>query len=331
MSDYRMEFINTVAESLVGKLTDLQLELVVDEITKALKDYELVESKNELIVYEGVNEKILKRFCACLMIEGKSEKTIKAYRHTIKSMFNTVQKDFTDIGVYDIRMFLAIEKQRGISNRSLENTRANMSAFFQWMTQEELIYKNPCMKIKPIKYTEKVRLPFSSVEIDMLRSACKNNKERAMIELFLSTGVRVSEFVNIKLSDVDFNNLSIHVTKGKGDKERTVYMSELAKSHLQKYILESDHNSEYLFITKLKNCYTTGGIRSLLNAISKRAGVDDVHPHRFRRTFASSLASRGMDIQEIKVLMGHSDINTTLEYVYTSDSKVQNSYKRFIA
>jgi len=331
MTDNRMHFINSVTESLAGRLSNLQLEMVADELTKALWDYELVEAKNELIVYEGVNENIVKRYCACLMIEGKSEKTINAYRYTIKSMFDCVQKDYTDIGVYDIRMFLAMEKQRGISNRSLENTRANLSAFFQWMTREEIILKNPCMGIKPIKYTKKVKLPFSSVEIDMLRSACNTNKQRAMVEILLSTGVRVSEFVNIKITDVDFNNLSIHITKGKGDKERTVYMSELAKSHLQKYLLESEHNNGFLFLDRFHHQYKPDNIRKLLNCIADRAKVDNVHPHRFRRTFATTLANRGMDIQEIKVLMGHSDINTTLEYVYTSDNKVQNSYKRYIA
>ncbi len=331
MSDYRNKFIKSVEESLVGVLSDVQLEIVTDEITKALKNYDLVEAEHAIIEYSGINEATLKRFCACMMIEGKSEKTIEQYKRTAEKLIMSVKKNYSDMNVYDIRLFMAYEKQRGVSNRTLENTRANLSAFFQWMTQEELINKNPCMNISPIKYTDKVRMPFSSVEIDALRLACKNEKERAIIELLLSSGVRVSELTNIKTCDIDFNNLSIHITKGKGAKERTAYINELAKTHISKYIMNRGVVGEYLFYNKKKQPLNPGGVRHLLKELGKRANVDNVHPHRFRRTFASGMASRGMELQEIKKLLGHSDINTTLTYVYTSDDKTQISYKRYSA
>lgn len=331
MSEYRTEVIKKATEALAFILSAEQIETVAEEMTKALDGYDVQPKHTEIVPYDGANEVILKRFMACLLIGGKSEKTIAQYRRTAEKLAKSVQKHYTDMDVYDVRLFLAYEKSRGVSSRTIENTRANLSSFFQWLTQEDLIAKNPCMTIDPIKYPEKVRLPFSSVEIDALRLACKTPKERAIVELLLSSGVRVSEMTNMRIEDVNFNDLSIHVTKGKGSKERTAYMNELARTHLQTYLIGRKETGSYLFYNHKHEQLNPGGVRHILKMIADRAGVTNVHPHRFRRTFASGLANRGMDIQEIKKLLGHSDINTTLEYVYTSDEKVQISYKRYSA
>jgi len=206
-----------------------------------------------------------------------------------------------------------------------------ISSFFTWLLDEELIQKNPCHTIKPIRYEDKVRLPFSSVEIDAMRSACKNAKERAIIEVLLSSGVRVSELCSIKLDDVDFEHMSIKVREGKGSKQRTVYFNEVAKKHLLEYLNGRNTNGEYVFYNKKRQPLNPGGVRHILKTIEERSGTTNVHPHRFRRTFATGLANRGMDVQEIARLLGHANINTTMEYVYTSDEKIQNSYRRFIA
>ena len=206
-----------------------------------------------------------------------------------------------------------------------------IAAFFQWLLKEDHIAKNPCMNIPAIKYPDKVRLPFSTVEIDKLRFACSTTRERAIVELLLATGIRVSELTGLRVDDINFANMSVHVRNGKGAKERTVYMTDLARQHLQAYLMERKTISDGLFMTKFGEPIMPGGIRDMMRNLGKRAGVDNVHPHRFRRTFATGLANRGMDIQEIKKLLGHSDINTTMKYVYTSDEKAQASYMRYSA
>lgn len=328
MANYKLQFIQSTEEALAFILDNETREKVIDQITRTLSEYEVVRAETALAEYQGVNETLLKKYCACLLIGGKSKKTIAQYKRTAEKLFRTVQKNFTDMDVYDLRLFLAVEKQRGISNRTLENTRANLSAFFHWLHQEDLITKNPCSNISPIKYTDKVRLPFSSVEIDALRFACKNEKERAIVELLLSSGVRVSELTGMKVQDIDFQKMSVHVTNGKGAKERTTFMNDLARKHLQAYLSKRTIFGEYLFYNKKGAPLNPGGVRHLLNEIGKRANVDNVHPHRFRRTFASSMADRGMNIQEIRKLLGHTNINTTLEYVYTSDEQVHVSYMK---
>jgi len=329
--DYRTELINDVQSKIYDMFPTEQTDIFIDALTNVLNEYSVAKSSTEVATYDDGNARLLKKYSACLIVDGKSEKTVLAYSYTIRKLAELLQKPYQDTDTFDIRYFLALEKQRGISDRTLENMRANLSAFFQWMTLEEIIPKNPCMRIAPIKYADKVRFPFSSVEIDALRSACKNLKERALIEFLLSSGVRVSELSDMKVTDIDMDTLSVHVVCGKGAKGRKTYIDELCKSHLQKYLLAREETHDILFCNRLHEKMKPGGIRFILKSIGKRAGVEDVHPHRFRRTFATNLSKRGMDIQEIRKLLGHSNINTTLEYIYTDDSKVHASYRQYTA
>ena len=331
MSDYRQQLINSIEVSLATILDHDTHELVTRKILRILSDYDVAKRCTDIAIYDDTNDRMIKTYCACLLVDGKSEKTIYGYRRALKSFSVFIGKNFTDVGVYDIRYYLACEKDRGISNRTVENTRARLSAFFQWMTAENMIPKNPCMNIKPIKYADEVRKPFSPVELDMLRSSCRNLKERAIIEVFVTSGLRVSELCGLDVTDIDFASLTVHVRHGKGDKERITYINDVAKVHLQKYLLSRPDQLEAMFCNKNHVRIRCGGVRHILKELEKRSGVSNVHPHRFRRTFATGLAARGMPLQEIQRLMGHNNINTTLEYVYTDDKKIQASYRQFIA
>lgn len=330
--DYRTQFIRSVEEAMLPILAEGETrERVIGAVVRIHNDYEITERSTDLVIVDDTNVRILKRYTACLMIDGKSEKTIEQYRREVSKLADVLHKNYPDMGVYDIRYYLACEKERGIFDRTLENSRANLSAFFQWMTQEEIIQRNPCMTIKPIKYKDKIRYPFSAVEIDCLRSACRNKKERALIEILIASGVRVSELASMEKTDIDMATLSVHVRNGKGKKERTTYITDLAKTHLQKYLMARKETGPALFYNHSGKVLLSNGIRYILKQIGERAGVDNVHPHRFRRTFATGLAARGMDIQEIQKLLGHSNVNTTMEYVYIDGDKIQRSYKQYIA
>lgn len=331
MADYKTELITDVTGALITKLDPADVETVSDEMVVALRDYEVTKRVTDLVQYDGINEMILKRYRACLIIAGKSPKTIKAYERQIQILFRVLQKNYTDMTVSDLRYFLAYEKSRGVSNRTLENTRVQISSFFTWLLDEELINKNPCRTIKPIRYTEKVKLPFSSIEIDAMRSACKTKKERAIIELLLASGVRVSELCAARVTDINFDSMTFNVLEGKGGKQRTVYINDLAKKHLLNYLEDRNVDGDYLFYNKKKDPLNPGGVRHILKTIETRAGITNVHPHRFRRTFATNLSNRGMEVQEISKLLGHVNLNTTMEYVYTSDERVHVSYMKYSA
>lgn len=328
--DYRMFFLQDVETALVAKYGAIQAADIADQVAKVLNGYEIMERCTDLVLQDDQNERLLKRYSACLAIDGKSKKTIYMYIRTVRKLSDAIQKPFPDMGAYDIRFFLGMEKERGVSNVSLENTRSYLSAFSQWMTNEEVIPKNPIAKLKPIKCPKEIKKPFSEVEIDALRGACRSLKERALIEILLSTGVRVSELAGMEIKDINQSTLSVHVIHGKGNKERMTYTTAVALKHLLAYLHDRSGNCQALFSNYKNGPLGVTGIQYILAEIGKRSGVENVHPHRFRRTFATGLAKRGMEIQEIQQLLGHANINTTMRYVYVDADKVQSSYRKFI-
>lgn len=331
MSDCKMKLVRNFQNALAYKLPADKAVIITETLIKVLDDFDVSEACREIAIRDDRNDRILKQYCACLYVDGKSEKTIYQYRNTCRKLAEALGKPFDQMGAYDIRYFLACEKERGLSNRSLENMRSNISAFFQWMSKEDIIPKNPCMAINPIKYEDVVRKPFSEVEIDKLRSACRTKKERAVIELLLSSGIRVSELTALEVSDISMSDFSVHVKCGKGGKGRVTYTTPVALKHLNDYWNTRTEEGSMAFYNNKHQGIQPGGIRIMLKSLGNRAGVDNVHPHRFRRTFATTLATRGMDVQDIKTLLGHSNIGTTMEYVCIDTSKVSASYRQHIA
>ena len=323
--DLRNEFLDNV-KLAVMEFDDA--DIIVSKVAMLLDHYELSERVTDLVQIDNENVNMLKTYTSSMIIDGRSKTTIQHYIRELKNFNSYINgKDFKDVNAYDVRSYLAKRKLDGLSNRTLDNIRSILVAFYGWMNNEDYMSKNPCVCIKPIKYTDEVKLPFSNVEIDKLRSACKNTKERAIIEFLLASGVRVAEFCDLNVEDVDFFENKIRIRHGKGDKERYTYMNDLAKEHLLRYL--DGRTAGALFRTKRQGRYTKGGVRYLLHSLEKRAGIDDVHPHRFRRTFATSLASRGMRVQEIQKLLGHANINTTMVYVSLSDADTKYSYMKF--
>jgi len=331
-SDPRLSLLKSIEQRLYNVLDPEDAEELTEAITIILADYEVTDRCTDVAVLDTTNEKILKTYCACLVVEGKSEKTIYQYRRSIQKFSEFLGKPFPEVGTYDVRYYLASEKQRGISERSIENLRANLSAFFTWLYTEEMIPKNPMKAIKPIVYEEEIRKEFSEVEIDKLKSACRTTRERAIVETLLATGVRVSELSEMKVGDIDYKAMEVVVEHGKGGHKRTTYITPVAISHLEAYFDErSEKEGIYLFYNKNHEKLESGGIRHSLKQIAKRAGVDDVHPHRFRRTFATRLAMRGMDVREIQILLGHRNLNTTMLYINNNKESVKANYRKLVS
>ena len=331
MSNCKLNVVREIERTLAGRLDQEQVTMVSEAVIKALANYDVTEMQTDIVPRESENERLLKQYCACLFVDGKSKHTIYQYRRACNRLAETIGKPFTEIGAYEIRYFLACEKSRGITASSVETYRAIFSAFFQWLTNEEVIQKNPCANIKPGKVNDAVRLPFSDIEIDALRSACETDKERALIELLLSSGIRVSEFSGLEIGDVDTQKMTVHVRHGKGDKARVTYLTNVALKYLTAYWNSRKEDGVSAFYNGKHQPLGVCGVRYILKGIAERAKVSNVHPHRFRRTFASGLAARGMDVQDIQRLLGHTDINTTMRYVYISNEKIESSYKQHIA
>lgn len=331
MKDYNSLFIKSVEQRLSTLFDSDQISDIVNILVVSLSDFDIMEKNTDLVSLDSTNEMLLKNYCACMAINGLSKNTINQYSFVLSKVSDYIKKPFTEMTTYDIRYFLAIEKQRGIANTTLEANRAILSALFTWMVNEDLIAKNPMQSIKPIKHPTKTRKPFTEIEIDALRSSCQTLKQRALIETLLSSGVRVEELSNLYIDDIDFVQTSVDVRHGKGDKERITYLSTIAVKYLTKYLSERKHPNVYLFTNKNNERLRPSGIAKILKTIGDRAGVQNVYPHRFRITFATNLAARGMDVQEIQKLLGHSSVETTMIYIHTNDTQVKNSYKKYSA
>jgi site-specific recombinase XerD len=266
-----------------------------------------------------------------MIVEGRSPKTLRQYSYSLKRFFGYIgNKPYDQVNAYDVRAWLASLKMSGSKNVSVRNQKNNITPFFTWLCNDGVIAKNPCAPIRPIKVEDEEKSPFSSEEVDIIRSKCISSRERAIVETLLSSGVRLSELCNLKISDVDFNTLTVHVRRGKGGKDRTTFITPVAKRHICIYLGETTHKSEYLFTSNHDKKYTSSGMGCLIRSISNKCNFH-VHPHRFRRTLASELARKGMPIQEIQKLLGHNSIETTRRYTETKIDKVQASYKQYIA
>lgn len=324
-------FIRDVTLKVGAFLSQEDAEKLRDILVKELRNYDLTEIETAVVPYDDENQRLLKTYCACIALDGKSQKTIRVYAGVLKTFAETIGKKYQDVEVTDVRLFLALQKDKGLSNRSLENTRSYLSAFYQWLLAEEYIAVNPMLKIKPIQYADEIREPFSLTDIDKMRTACQNTRERAVIEVLLSSGVRVSELCDLNRDDIDFHDKTVRVRHGKGDKPRVTYIDILTAMHLQHYLTSRHDDDEALIVSYRGTRLSTGGAEAIVRRIGERAGVEDVHPHRFRRTMATTLATRGMAVQDIQILLGHSDINTTMEYVSVSEQRARLEYQKFTA
>ena len=322
----KQTFIAELRERLRTKMTLAEIEELSREISEQLTYYKMERVEED----DGRNEfeEFLSLFINTKRIEGRSEKTLDRYAYILKRYKETDPTPIHKITVYNIRQYLAKEKTRGIADSTLQGYRDVFSAFFGWIHRERLMPLTPCANLNPIKCKKEIRLPYTSVEIERLKEVCSSVRDKAIICFLLSTGCRISEVCGLNRADVDFNNLECTVL-GKGNKERTVYLDSVAAMQLQKYLDSREDDDEALFTGKGTSRMQPGGIRKCLRVIGDRAGVPNVHPHRFRRTLATNLIKHGMPIQEVANILGHEKLDTTMMYVYLDKQSVKNSYKKY--
>lgn len=332
MKDYKELFVKNIEFALSDQLSVDDIQKVTNALLCELKDYSLTKQTTEVVVFEDENEMLLRRYSSCLVLEGKAKSTAAAYVRELKKFQNFCKKNYLNVTTNDIRCYLATKTVNGLKDTSISNSRSYIYAFYNWLQQEEYLDKNPCSKIKPIKIHEVVRKPFSKVEIDKIVSCVnKNERNRAIIEVLLTSGLRISELIGLDRGDIDFQTGAIHVRHGKGDKQRITYMSEVALLHLENYLKSRNDEDVCLFRSKLGDRISVRGVSKMLGVIGEETGIQEIHPHKFRRTFASTMAKRGMPIEVIKKLMGHENINTTMRYIHISDDTVSFNYKIHIA
>jgi site-specific recombinase XerD len=219
-------------------------------------------------------------------------------------------------------------KKEGACDTTIGGYRDIIHNYFGWLYQEGLVPKNPSANLGNVKAPKTSRRPFSHTEIERLKEACTTTRDKAILLFLLSSGCRVSEACALNRNDINLQ-AGEAVVFGKGAKERTVYINEIASMILRRYLDERTDSSPALFVGKGTERMTPGGIRAALKTLEERSGVSNVHPHRFRRTLATNLIDRGMSIQEVAAILGHERLDTTMKYVYISQGNVKNSYNHY--
>lgn len=302
-------------------------------ITVKLNGYRLEKSETGIVKYEMTDsQRWFKMFFISKKLQGLSDRSLRYYNNEISRVLKAINKPLDKITTEDIRYYLACYQLTGKPNQtSIDNTRRVLNTFFQWLQDEEYITKNPVKKIKKVKQKKMVKKAFSFEEIEKLKMACENKREIALVTFLLSTGTRAEETTNIKLTDVDFNTGEIKVT-GKGNKERMVFLNATALLRLKDYIASRKGDSEYVFCSEISPYDKVGVfvIERTVREIGRRAGVKNVHPHRFRRTCATIAHKRGMPIEEIQKMLGHEDLGTTQIYVQVDEEDVRKSHEKYM-
>lgn len=335
MSNYIGNIISSVVADCSVHLNSEAIDALQISLSLHLAKYNLAEKDYSLVVYRGdENKEIFNKFLASKRLKGLSLRSLKYYKFTLEHVFFAIRKNIKDIGTDDIRTYLACKSEADkVSNVSLNNIKRVLNSFFSWMVNEEYILRNPVSKIETIKEPKRLKKPLSEEEMEILRGNTKNLRDRAIVDVLLSTACRVSELVSINLRDVNFESGTVPVI-GKGDKEREVYLNAKAKISLKQYIESRKDKNPALFCglrASLNKRLSVAGVEIMLRNLGRSAGVDNVHPHRFRRTAATYAHYRGMSINEVSSYLGHASINTTTLYAIMSKDVVKNAHKKFLA
>ncbi len=266
-------------------------------------------------------------------VEGCSLRTLLYYGTTLTHFFKTIKDPARCISTEQIRKYLAdYQKINDCSNVTVNNIRRNLSSFFSWMEEEDHILKSPMRRIHKIKTKKQVKEVISDEIIELLRDNCPCLRDLAMLDLLYSTGIRVGELVRLNVADVNFEEREC-VVFGKGDKERRVYFDAKAKLHLQKYLQSRSDNNPALFVTldAPHDRLRISGVEIRLRDLGRSVNIERVHPHKFRRTMATRAIDKGMPIEQVQKILGHSQIDTTMQYAIVNQLNVKTAHRKFIA
>lgn len=329
----KQKLTNEICRRMTNHLNSLQIELLRETLTQVFTDFGLndsIEPDAENIAEQNLH--LIQMFIAAKKIEGCSDNTLKYYTNTLTSMSNSFQKSIRDIETNDLRFYLSnYQNTRNTSKVTLDNIRRILSSFFSWLEDEDYIIKSPVRRIHKVKTTKIVKETLSDEHLEQLRDQCTHTRDLAIVDLLISTGIRVGELVKLNRSDINFTEREC-IVLGKGDKERPVYFDAKTKIHLQQYLEERTDSNPALFVSYQApyNRLSIAGVESFLNKLGKRSQVRHVHPHKFRRTMATMAIEKGMPIEQVQKLLGHSKIDTTLHYAIVNQANVKIAHRRYI-
>ena len=327
MINAKQTFLNQVRSRAAEELTAADMDRLMAILSDVLEGFRVEELKTDS--WTANDDDLIASFVSSLNVQGRSQKTIERYVYVISRFMKAANTTTRSVTVYHIRDWLAAEKKRGIQESTLEGNRTVLSSYFSWLFREGLIEKNPITNVGVIKVPKKQKKTYSDIDFEKLNQCCESIRNRAIIHFLRSTGCRISEMCGLDRDMVDLEALEC-VVHGKGNKDRTVYLDPVAGMLLAEYLKQRTDTSPALFaVMRGQERIQPNGVRVMLKQLGRIAGVDHVHPHKFRRTLATDLARHGMPIQEVANLLGHEKLDTTMRYVVLNKEETKYNYRRY--
>ena len=326
--------IKEIEQKLLRYLDNAQMEMLHRTLKSCLGNVTFIMQEDSIQdIFEYSNMELIDKFIVSKEIEGCSKRTTQYYKSTLVMLENRTDIHFTHMTTDHLRTYLTdYQKINNCSKVSIDNIRRNLSSFFSWLEEENYILKSPMKRIHKIKTDKVIKETLSDESLECLRDSCDNLRDLAIIDLLASTGMRVGELVNINIEDIDFENREC-VVFGKGNKERPVYFDARTKIHLKNYLKSRTDDNPALFVSLDKpfNRLQISGVEIRLRNLGRRLGIHRVHPHKFRRTVATRAIDKGMPIEQVQSLLGHSQIDTTMHYAMVNQNNVKESHRKFVA
>lgn len=324
--------ISEILQEMLPVLDNSQLAKLKGVLEHKLWNVEIVNKTVE-DSFDKSNKEFTELFISAKRVEGCSPKTLRYYLATINKMTDTVGKHITKITTEDLRKYLSdYHEENNCSKSNIDNIRRILSSFFSWLEDEDYILKSPVRRIHKIKSSKTVKETYTDEMLERMRDNCDSLRDLAIIDMLASTGMRVGELVHLNIEDVDFENREC-IVLGKGSKERPVYFDARTKIHLRNYLESRNDDNPALFVSMLKphNRLKISGVEIRLRELGQKLDITKVHPHKFRRTLATRAIDKGMPIEQVQKLLGHSKIDTTMQYAMVNQENVKLSHRKFIS
>ena len=299
MRELFVEKVIDVTEEFLDNNQRIKLK---EKLTEICLNYhiEILEQSQKQEIQKN-NEDILNKFISSKEIEGCSARILKYYKDNITKMLDTVNLPVSEITTETLRNYLSNYKNNSTAGMvTIDNIRRTLSSFFAWLENEDYIVKSPVRRIHKVKAMKKVKGTLTDENLEKLRDTCTNVRDLAILELLISTGMRVGELTRLNISDMNFQERSC-IVLGKGNSEREVYFSAKSKMYIEKYLETRTDNNEALFVSLIKP-YNRLGISEIeitIRNLGKEANINKVHPHKFRRTMATMAIDKGMPIEQV--------------------------------